>query len=158
MTVKRYRVDGSHAGFNDSVISIFDGAIPIGILDGLQEITIKDSLDIGEEREIGNPMATDVVTGDYSVEGSFVFKAEAWDRIARKLNARGRGVYGTAFGLVWTYENKDKTRTTIDIPKLYIKSRERSGKTGSEALKVNKDFMIFGCWYENGYDPFGNKK
>lgn len=158
MTVKRYRADGSHAGFNDSVVSIFDGAIPIGILDGLQELSIKDSLDITEERQVGSPMATDIVTGDYAAEGSFTFKIEAWDSIVRKLSARGRGVYGTALALVWTYESKDKVRTTIDIPKLYIKSRDRSGKTGDGALKSSKDFLIFGCWYENGFDPFGNKK
>ena len=157
MTVKRYRADGSHAGFNDSVVSIFDGAIPIGVLDGLQELTIKDTLDLGEERETGSPMVTDIVTGDYSADGSWTFKSEAWDRVVRKLSARGRGVYGTAFGLVWTYENKDKTRTTIGIPKLLLTSRERSGKTGNEALKVSMDFKIFGCYYENGFDPFGNK-
>ena len=74
--LRNYRADGSIASFNDSTISVADGGFEIGILDGIQGMSVKESLDTGEEREAGSPFAEDVTTGDYSAEGSIDFKAE----------------------------------------------------------------------------------
>lgn len=157
--LRNYRADGSIASFNDSTISVADGWFEIGILDGIQGMSVKESLDTGEEREAGSPFAEDVTTGDYSAEGSIDFKAESWDRFKSKLNARGKGHFGTAFNFTWMYKLKNGTTTNIVIHGARFTEKSREGKTGSEALKVTMSFKIAGKGarlYENGYDAFGN--
>jgi hypothetical protein len=157
---KSYRADGSHATFNDSTISCSDGKFEIGILDGIQGMSVKETLDIGEEREAGSPFAEDVTTGDYSAEGSIDFKAEAWDRFKEKLNKAGIGHFGTEFTFSWTYRRKDNKTTNIVVKGARFSERGRDGKTGNEALKVTVSFKIAGKGarlYENGYDAFGGK-
>lgn len=157
---KSYRADGSHATFNDSTISCNDGKFDMGILDGIQGMSIKESIDLGEEREAGSPFAEDVTTGDYSAEGTIDFKAEAWDRFKEKLNKKGIGHFGTAFDFTWTYRRKDNKTTSIVVKSAYFSERSRDGKTGNEALKVTLSFKIVGKGarlYENGFDAFGGK-
>lgn len=157
---RNYRADGSHASFNDTTISVAEGKFEIGILDGIQGMSVKESLDTGEEREAGSPFAEDVTTGDYSAEGSIDFKAEAWDIFKAKLNAKGKGHFGTSFNFTWTYKRKDGKVTTITVRGARFTEKSRDGKTGSEALKVTVSFKVAGKGariYENGYDAFGNK-
>lgn len=156
----RYRAAGSHATFNDCTISATDGSLEIGILDGVQSINVKESLDIGEEREAGSPFAEDTTTGEYSAEGSMDLKAEAYDTFKDKLNKAGIGLFGATFNFNWSYQRKDGKLTNIFIKGVHFTEKGRDGKTGNEALKVTSSFKVAGKGariYENGYDIFGGK-
>ena len=157
MASRNYRADASHAGFNDTQIECSDGTFSLGILDGMQGFSVKQSLDMGEEREAGSVFVSDVTTGDYSAEGSADWKAEAWDNFRDKLALRGRGFFGTSFDFTWTYKKKDGKLTTIKVVGARFTEQSRDGKTGTEALKVTVSMKITGRVYENGIDAFGGR-
>lgn len=157
MAGRNYRADASLATFNDTQIELSDGSFSLGVLDGLQGLSIKESLDMGEEREAGSVFAEDFTTGDYSAEGTADWKAEAYDNLRDKLAARGRGLFGTVFNFTWTYKRKNGKLTTVKVVGAYFTEKSRDGKTGNEGLKVTASMKIRGRVYENGVDIFGGR-
>jgi hypothetical protein len=157
MAQRNYRADGSHATLNDARIEISDGNFSLGIMDGIQGMSIKQSQDYGEEREVGSVFVEDFTTGDYSADGSLDAKAENWDRFRTKLAAKGKGYFGVPFNITWTYKKKDGNMTTITATRVLFSSHGRDAKVGNEALKVAIEFKIFGRVYEDGVDAFGGR-
>lgn len=158
MSLDQFRTNGTHASFQDFRFDFSDGSRSYGVLTGLQEFNWKESVERGEERENGSPFVSELTTGEYSAEGSLVWKREAFDAFVDKAASYGYGRFDLRGNATCIYRRKDGKLMTIVIKDVLLKSLDSQNKTGTEALKVNVDLQIAGRIYINGQGPFANDK
>lgn len=159
MTTKNdFRTNGTHAQFSDWRFDFDDGKTSISRSSGIQEFNWSENVDRGEERQEGSPFVEDVTTGDYSAEGSMVWKREAWDAFTDQLAKRGLGRFDWKGNATCVYTRKDGKVMTVTIRGVMLKKIDSQNKQGTEATKVNIDLQITGRIYVNGQGPFKNDR
>jgi hypothetical protein len=153
---QEFRAKGSPADFHSVTIDFSDGSKSFHRTDGVTSFDINDQVDREKVRGQGR-YSKGLTSGEYDSDGSLEWLSEAWTEVSKKLADLGNGVYGFKGNLTIAYTEKSGKPMTVVATGVMFKTRKRSGKQGTEALKMQTDLDIEGKVYENGVGPFGER-
>jgi hypothetical protein len=153
---QEFRAKGSPADFHSCIFDFGDGSKAIHRTDGLTSYDVNDQVDREKVRAVGR-YAKGLTSGEYDADLSLEWLSQAWKDVSKKLTDLGDGVYGFKGTFTLTYTEQDGTPMTVVATDIMFKTRKRSGKQGTEGLKVSTDLDCGGRVYENGIGPFGEK-
>ncbi len=156
MSTEEFRANGSPADFHSVTLDHANGGKSFNRTDGVTSFDFNDNVDRGEVRGRGRYMKG-LTTGEYKADISLEWLSAAWTEIESQLSDLGNGVYGFKGDLTLSYTEQDGTYVVVVAQGVQYKTRKRSGKQGTDGLKVQTDLDIEGKIFVNGVGPFGEK-
>jgi hypothetical protein len=151
-----FRAKGSPADFHSVTIDLADGSKSIHRTSGVTSFDINDQVDREKMRAQGR-YAKGLTTGEYDADGALEWMTEEWTTVSAELGLLDGGVYGFKGNLTIAYTEQNGKPMTVVAQGVMFKTRKRSGKQGTEGMKIQTDLDVEGKVFENGVGPFGEK-
>jgi hypothetical protein len=153
---EEFRANGSPADFHSITFDLGDGTKSISRTSGMTSFDLNDQVDREKVRAIGR-YCEGITTGEHDGDASCEWTSQGWKDTYTRVVALGNGIYGFKGTITLSYTEQDGTPTTVVMTDACFKTRKRSGKTGTEGMRVQTDIDCGGKIYENGVGPFGEK-